>query len=107
MLGKFHSQPNGIVVLERLPASSQTTNRQRHERDATLAEYLAYLTEPDTTEAERSFSRPVAPRFNRVQVQSNRRAAQLPAELPKLTAELNAVWRELRRQLALAARLSA
>jgi hypothetical protein len=107
MRGKFHSQPNGVVVIERLPASSQTIYRERHERDATLAEYLAYLTEPDTSEAERSSTPSIAPRVNRVQPQTTLVSTRLHAELPKLAAELNDAWRELRRQLALAARLSA
>ena len=107
MGGKSHSQPNGVIVIERLPVSSPTAHREIHEHDASLAEFLAYLTEPDTSQAERSSARSAAPRVNRVRVQTSPVAARLPAELPKLAAQLNGAWRELRRQLALAARMSA
>lgn len=107
MSRESHSQPSGVVIIQRLPASSRAACPSQ-EPNATLAEFLAYLTEPDATQREGTPARPTVAHVNRLRVWTDRVSPnRLPAELPKLASELDDAWRELRRRIALAARLTA
>jgi hypothetical protein len=100
------SQPSGVVVIERLPASTFSAPSEGHGRDATLAEFLAYLTEPDAGPSEPTPSKPVVG-VNRLRAAAVHASPVRSAELPKLAAELDDAWRQLRRRIQFAARLSA
>jgi hypothetical protein len=106
MSQKFASQPRGVLIIERLTDSRLSRGRSP-EPDATLAEFLAYLTEPDSAGPQCATPVPPARHVNRLMTSGSRASACLPAELPKLAAQLDDAWRKLRRRVALAGRLSA
>jgi hypothetical protein len=95
------------VIIERLSATPFSTARECQDRDATLAEFLAYLTEPDARGSEQVSTTPVVIGVNRLRAAGAAEPLVRSAELPKLAAELDDAWRQLRRRLRHTARLSA